>query len=211
MQRRARMVLPSSVTMTSLERRVSVLAARKDFPLRPRPARRRQRHLRIPSALLMRSATLLGTPARVLPRTGRGIPCGSCGRRSRVHRPALPDMTKQRRELSDQQKEVLEVLGFDVMAQVEAMLRHVRQYQREVQRLRGILGKGQTSTAHRTPIDAVRTHANELHKTATAARETIDEIVRTVRSAQAKNGSAAADAPARPTRSSRDLDRAPRR
>src|SRR5687768_12747363 len=58
---------------------------------------------------------------------------------------------------------LLEVHGFDLLAHVEAMLRHAREYQREVQRLRGILGKGQTSTVDMAPLAAVRHHLEEMH------------------------------------------------
>jgi hypothetical protein len=57
---------------------------------------------------------------------------------------------------SKQQHDLLEVHGFDLLADIEAMLRHARQYQREVQRLRGILGKGQTDTSDQPPLEAVR-------------------------------------------------------
>jgi hypothetical protein len=58
--------------------------------------------------------------------------------------------------------ELLEVHGFDLLAQIEAMLRHAREYQREVQRLRGILGKGQTATSDMAPLAAVRHHLEEM-------------------------------------------------
>jgi hypothetical protein len=47
--------------------------------------------------------------------------------------------------------ELLEVLGFDLLAQAEAMLRHTRAYLREVQRLRREVRKQQTPSAG--PID----------------------------------------------------------
>jgi hypothetical protein len=62
------------------------------------------------------------------------------------------------------QHDAMEVHGFDLLAQVEAMLRHVREYQREVQRLRGTLGKGQTTTSNRSPFDATREHATQLRR-----------------------------------------------
>jgi hypothetical protein len=62
------------------------------------------------------------------------------------------------------------------MAQIEAMLRHIRQYQREVQRLRGILGKGQTETSDRTPADAVREHMERLRQTWTEFGTTLDDV-----------------------------------
>ena len=77
---------------------------------------------------------------------------------------------------SDRRKELLEVLGFDLLAQVEEMLRHVREYQREVQRLRGTLGNGQTSTADRAPFEAVREHVKRLRKTWTDFGGVLEEI-----------------------------------
>ena len=41
--------------------------------------------------------------------------------------------------LTREDQELLEAYGFDLMAQVEAMLRHAREYQRALQRLRGTL------------------------------------------------------------------------
>jgi hypothetical protein len=50
---------------------------------------------------------------------------------------------------------LLEIQEFDLLGQVEATLRSVREFQREVQRLRGIPPKEQTSTSDLPPIDAV--------------------------------------------------------
>lgn len=75
-------------------------------------------------------------------------------------------MAKKRGPVSKQQHEKLEVHGFDLMAQLEAMLRHVREDQRELQRLRGILGKGQTDTSDRAPSDAVREQVARLRRAA---------------------------------------------
>jgi hypothetical protein len=86
------------------------------------------------------------------------------------------DVPKAQRSLTDQELEILEVKGFDLLAQVESILRHGRQYQREVQRLRGILGKGQTDTANRPPLTAVRTHLAELLRACSTFTETIQEI-----------------------------------
>ena len=44
--------------------------------------------------------------------------------------------------------------GFDLLAHVEAMLRHARQYNQEVKQLRSHLGKGQTDT-EQVSLDAV--------------------------------------------------------
>ena len=87
--------------------------------------------------------------------------------------------------LSREQQQMLEVYGFDLMAQVEAMLRHVRQYQREVQRLRGLLGKGQTSTSDRHPVEAVRNHVAQLLRAGASFRDTLDDIEQMVEPAEA--------------------------
>jgi hypothetical protein len=81
-----------------------------------------------------------------------------------------PDRETHRRN------ELLEVLGFDLLAQVEEMLRHVREYQREVQRLRGMLGAGQTSTEDRPPSEAVQQHLKRLRATWTEFGSLLDEI-----------------------------------
>jgi hypothetical protein len=70
-------------------------------------------------------------------------------------------VAKKPSAFTDKKQEMMEVHGFDLTSQVQATLRHVRRYQREV-RLRGILGKGQTTTSERTPVDAVQEHAMRL-------------------------------------------------
>ena len=72
--------------------------------------------------------------------------------------------------------ELLEVLGFDLLAQVEEMLRHVGEYQREVQQLRGMLGAGQTSTEDRPPSEAVHQHLKRLRATWTEFGSLLNEI-----------------------------------
>jgi hypothetical protein len=54
----------------------------------------------------------------------------------------------------------MEVHGFDMLAQVEAMTRHGREYQGEMQRLRGILGKGRQLPLNGLPYEAVRRGAS---------------------------------------------------
>jgi hypothetical protein len=71
--------------------------------------------------------------------------------------------------------EVLEVLGFDLLAQVEAMLRHTRAYQREVQRLRGMAGHSRTATS--TPSsEALHQHVARLQTAGSTFRDTIKAI-----------------------------------
>jgi hypothetical protein len=69
------------------------------------------------------------------------------------------------------------VQGFDLMAQIEAMLRHAREYQREVQRLRGIIGKGQTVTAEMNPLAAVRHHIERMRHAYASFGETLTDAV----------------------------------
>ena len=72
--------------------------------------------------------------------------------------------------------ELLEVQGFDLMAEIEAMLRHAREFQREVQRLRGLLGKGQTATSDLRPVDAIRQQLDELDRAHTSFRDTLGDV-----------------------------------
>jgi uncharacterized membrane protein YccC len=79
--------------------------------------------------------------------------------------------------LSESDQEAMETLGFDLLAEVEALLRHAREYQREVQRLRGILGRGQTSTAERPVREAVRVHLENLRDACAKFGRTLDGIM----------------------------------
>ena len=88
--------------------------------------------------------------------------------------------------------ELLEVHGFDLLAHIEAMLRHVRQHQREVQRLRGLMGKGQTATAHLPPIEAVDEHLKRLRAASTAFAQTLDEILQ-IHEGRASSSATASD------------------
>ena len=72
--------------------------------------------------------------------------------------------------------ELLEVLGFDLLAQVEEMLRHAREYQREIQRLRGMLDAGQTPTKNHPPFEAVQQHLKRLRATWTEFGGVLNEI-----------------------------------
>ena len=75
----------------------------------------------------------------------------------------------------ESQQELLEVWGFDLLAHVEAMLRHARQYNQEVKQLRSHLGKGQTTD--QVPLDAVLQHVKELQRSSTLFSQTLGEIV----------------------------------
>jgi hypothetical protein len=75
----------------------------------------------------------------------------------------------------ERQQELLEVWGFDLLAHVEAMLRHARQYNQEVKRLRSHLGTGQTDT-EQVPLDAVLQHVKELQRSSALFSETLGEI-----------------------------------
>lgn len=76
--------------------------------------------------------------------------------------------------------ELLEVHGFDLLAQVEEMLRHVREYQRDVQRLRDRSGGGQTSPIDRTLLSAVRDRLQQLRGILTEFRGTLADIERII-------------------------------
>jgi esterase/lipase len=80
----------------------------------------------------------------------------------------------------EQQNEILEVKGFDLLSEVEAMLRNARQYQREVQRFRGILGKGQTQTSELPPIDAITEQVRRLRQTIQSMVDVVNDIEHTV-------------------------------
>ena len=82
-------------------------------------------------------------------------------------------MTTRAVDVTVAQQELLEVYGLDLMAQAEVMLRHVREYQREVQRLRRMLGK---LHADRTPLKAVRAQVKHLRQMCTTLGDTLDLI-----------------------------------
>jgi hypothetical protein len=59
---------------------------------------------------------------------------------------------------SREQQELLETYGFDLLAQVEAMLRHVREYQRALQQFRGTL----PLTTPKTPVTTMQDQLQAL-------------------------------------------------
>jgi hypothetical protein len=63
---------------------------------------------------------------------------------------------------SREQQELLEAYGFDLMAQIEAMLRHVREYQRALQQLRGTLPPSNPQT----PVTTMQDHIHALRRAA---------------------------------------------
>jgi hypothetical protein len=71
---------------------------------------------------------------------------------------------------------LLEVHGFDLLAGVEEMLRHVRDYQREVQRLRGLLDRGQAITSDLPALRGVQEQLNRLKRTWSEVGATLREI-----------------------------------
>ena len=77
-----------------------------------------------------------------------------------------------RHQTMERQQELLEVWGFDLLAHVEAMLRHARQYNQEVTQLRSHLAKGQTDT-EQVPLDAVLQHVKELQRSSGLFSETL--------------------------------------
>jgi hypothetical protein len=71
------------------------------------------------------------------------------------------------------QQELLEVYGFDLMAQVEALLRHVREYQREVQRLRRV---ARIPSGDRSHIKAVTAQVGQLRRVCASLGQTLDLV-----------------------------------
>jgi|tagenome__1003787_1003787.scaffolds.fasta_scaffold17052362_1 hypothetical protein len=64
-----------------------------------------------------------------------------------------------------EQQDMLEAYGFDLMAQTEAILRHVREYQRGLQRLRGTLPKRRSADATQSPLAVMTAHIQSLRET----------------------------------------------
>jgi hypothetical protein len=72
---------------------------------------------------------------------------------------------------------LLETAGFDLMAQVEGMLRQVRLYQREVQQIRDLVVTGNRDIASRMLTDgAAVSQMRELRNQCTSLAETIDTV-----------------------------------
>jgi hypothetical protein len=89
---------------------------------------------------------------------------------------------------AEDRRELLEVHGFDLLAQIEAMLRHAREFQREVQRLRGLMGKGQTHTSEMNPLAAVRHHVDHMNEAYASFGETLTDARRVVDSLASSDG-----------------------
>ena len=90
---------------------------------------------------------------------------------------------------AEDRRELLEVHGFDLLAQIEAMFRHAREFQREVQRLRGILGQGQTETPAMNPLAAVRPHVERMQQAYASFGETLEDAQRIVDSLKSGDAS----------------------
>jgi hypothetical protein len=71
-----------------------------------------------------------------------------------------------------QQQELLEAYGFDLMAQIEAMLRHVREYQRALQRFRGTLPPPED----RAPLETMGDHVRALRAAVTEFDTCLEDI-----------------------------------
>jgi hypothetical protein len=72
-------------------------------------------------------------------------------------------------------QELLEVYGLDLMAQAEVMLRHVREYQREVQHLRRAMLRAHAN-GDRPSIGAVRAQVKHLRQVCLTLSDTLDLI-----------------------------------
>jgi hypothetical protein len=71
-----------------------------------------------------------------------------------------------------EQQELLETYGFDLMAQIEGMLRHVREYQRALQQLRGTLPR----SSGQTPSATMQKHISALREAMKEFDTSIGEI-----------------------------------
>ncbi len=91
-----------------------------------------------------------------------------------MSRPAKSDVRESR--TIEQHKELMDVHGLDLLAQVEAMLRHARQYQREVQKLRGLLQRTSPGTSASDAMRSIRHHLAEMRTACTSFNATLDEI-----------------------------------
>jgi hypothetical protein len=97
-------------------------------------------------------------------------------------------MRKPLVQLTANQMDMMEVCGFDLLAQVEALLRHAREYQRELQRVRHAAANSQAAAG-------VRRRVFELRQVCARLRETLDLITDTDRSAATAAPVVAAAAP----------------
>ena len=80
--------------------------------------------------------------------------------------------------LTREEQEVLEAYGFDLMAQLEAMLRHIREYQRALQTFRGTLprqGQGSDDPAQ-APIVVMSNHVRALREASRQFDISVTEI-----------------------------------
>ena len=85
----------------------------------------------------------------------------------------------------DDHAQAMEVHGFDLLAQVEAMLRHVRAYQQNVQELRGTpLGPA----VRRKSATAVLDNVKQLRKVCDTFCTTLDDVVVSVEEAARRLG-----------------------
>ena len=86
----------------------------------------------------------------------------------------------ERRAYLDQQAEVIEVQGLDLLAQVEALLRGVADYQRQAVRFHGTPKEPVSDSTRRAAGAALRTRIEALKEQAQALNSTLDEIERVV-------------------------------
>jgi hypothetical protein len=82
-----------------------------------------------------------------------------------------------------EQQEMLEAYGFDLMAQTEAILRHVREYQRGLQRLRGTLPRGRSADATQSPLSVMAAHIQSLRETLAQFDSCLAEVEAVTRNA----------------------------
>ena len=75
-----------------------------------------------------------------------------------------------------EQQEMLEAYGFDLLAQTEAILRHVREYQRALQRFRGTLPRREPGGATQSPVALMTAHIKSLRETVAQFDSCLAEI-----------------------------------
>lgn len=78
--------------------------------------------------------------------------------------------------LTREEQEVLEAYGFDLMAQLEAMLRHIREYQRALQTFRGTLPRQGSDDPAQAPIVVMDNHVRALRQASRQFDISVTEI-----------------------------------
>jgi hypothetical protein len=83
-------------------------------------------------------------------------------------------MMSKSQQFTDEQLQLLEVFGLDLLSQAEAAVRAVRDYQRAIQQLRGIRA---TSNGDAGSIGTVHSSVKQLHAGCADLSVTVDGIL----------------------------------